>query len=90
MVIGDTGRLALGIDEGKDFARDVVVVLGLQPAAVERVCLLSGEKITLLTLVSFATSYFFSAPGAVLGARSFLKVTPSFITKTTFSIALIF
>ena len=54
------------------------------------VCLLSGGKITLLTLVFFATSYFFSVPGAVLGARSFLKITPSFITKTTFSIALIF
>jgi alkylated DNA repair dioxygenase AlkB len=44
---GDAGRLALGIDEGKHFARDVIVILRLQPAAMERVRAFVVEGIAL-------------------------------------------
>ena len=40
--------------------------------------------------ITLREHHFFSIPGAGLGARSFLNVTPSFMTKTTFSIALMF
>ena len=43
----DAGRLALGVDEGEDFAGDVVVVLRLEPAAMERVRALVIERIAL-------------------------------------------
>ena len=43
----DAGRLAQGVDEGEDFARHVVVVLRLQPAAMERVRSLVIERIAL-------------------------------------------
>jgi len=48
------------------------------------------SRVPLLGNGPFPTNYFFSIPGAGLGARSFLNVTPSFMTKTTFSIALMF
>ena len=43
----DAGRLALGVDEGEDFAGNVVVVLRLEPAAMERVRVLVIERIAL-------------------------------------------
>src|SRR4029077_15634094 len=43
----DAGRLALGVDEGEDFARDVVVVLRLQPAAMKRMRALVIERLAL-------------------------------------------
>ena len=41
------GRLAHGVDEWEDFARHVVVVLRLQPAAMEGVRAFVGERIAL-------------------------------------------
>jgi hypothetical protein len=35
----------------------------------------------------YVANYFFSISASGLGERSFLNVTPSFVTKTTFSIA---
>src|SRR6266581_6734982 len=46
------------------------------------------SRVPLLGNGHFPTNYFFSIPSAGLGARSFLNVMPSFMTKTTFSIAL--
>ena len=43
----DAGGLALGVDEGDDFAGDVVVILRLQPAAMKRVRALVIERIAL-------------------------------------------
>jgi hypothetical protein len=43
----DAGRLALGVDEGKHFAGDVIVVLRLQPAAMERMRAFVVERIAL-------------------------------------------
>ena len=48
------------------------------------------SRVPLLGNGPFPTNYFFSIPSAGLGARSFLNVMPSFMTKTTFSIALMF
>ncbi len=43
----DAGRLAQGVDEGDDFARHVVVVLRLEPAAMEGVRSFVAERIAL-------------------------------------------
>ena len=40
-------RLALGVDEGEDFAGHIVVVLRLQPAPMEGMCSFVAERIAL-------------------------------------------